>query len=120
RDLTAQFIHPSSTWRCAAASRRCNSPVSEAIGRLLAPTRNGRRCPAVMVGQRASSQLSTSPEKSYPHPRLRGWEPASSIEYRRYAPGLCRCDQFLVIAGDLIGIGGGERGNRVVELVSPA
>ena len=53
-------------------------------------------------------------------PSPAGRHPASGIEYRRHAPGLCRCDQFLVIAGDLIGIGGGERGNRVVELVSPA
>jgi hypothetical protein len=110
----------SSTSRWAAASRRCNYPVSEAIGHLLVPTRNSRRCPAVMAGQPASSQLSKSLKKSYTHPHLPAWEPASCVQYRGHAPGLCRCDQFLVIAGDLIGIEGGEHGNRVVELVSPA
>jgi hypothetical protein len=96
------------------------APVSEAIGHLLAPTRNSRRCPAVMAGQPASSQPSKSLKKSYTHPHLPGREPASCVQYRGHAAGLCRCDQFLVIAGDLIGIGGGEHGNRVVELVSPA
>jgi hypothetical protein len=56
------------TSRWAAASRRCNSPVSEAIGHLLAPTRNSTRSPAVMAGQPASSQLSKSLKKSYTHP----------------------------------------------------
>jgi hypothetical protein len=36
------------SWQ-AAASRRCNSPVSEPIGHLLAPIRNGRRRTALMV-----------------------------------------------------------------------
>lgn len=58
----------SSTSRWAAASRRCNSPVSEALGHLLAPTRNSTRCPAVTAGQPASSQLSMSLKKSYTHP----------------------------------------------------
>ena len=57
-----------------------------------------------MAGQPASFQLRKSLKRSSTHPRLPDREPALCVQYRGHAPGLCCCDQFLVIAGDLIGM----------------
>ncbi len=54
----------SASWR-AAASRRYNSSISEAIGYLVAPTRNRKRQPAPIPGQPESSQPSESLQKGY-------------------------------------------------------
>ena len=84
---------------------------------IMIPSQEYRNPDAVIVEIEASVLGATLAWNESPSARPR---PASCVQYRGHAPGLCRCDQFLVIAGDLIGIGGGEHGNRVVELVSPA